>query len=89
MTTTGKPMPIWDGKRGTCERFGFGVTYLDGLIDDRKVVARQLTPGSRTSKVIVNQPSVADHIEGLPVAKIAPPIPPEKRGRSRANKVPA
>ncbi len=29
------------------------------------------------------------HIEGLPVAKIAPPIPPEKRGRSRANKVPA
>jgi hypothetical protein len=83
-TMATKEMPLWDGKRNTCARFGFGMTFLDELIEARKVEARQLTPGRRTSKVIVNQASVAAHLESLPKVKIAPPIPAEKRGRAKA-----
>lgn len=85
---TKEVVPIWDSKKNTCARFGFGMTILDELIDAGKVEARQLSPGSRTSKVLVNQPSVGAYLEALPAPKIAPPIPEEKRGRSRA-KVPA
>ncbi len=80
-------IPQWDGKRGTIRRWGIGQTYLDELIKTGKVKARQMTPGSRTSKIIINQPSVGAHLESLPPAKVDPPIPAEKRGR-RA-KVPA
>jgi len=80
-------MPLWDGKRGTCSRFGFGTSFLQDLIDDGKVVWRQLTPGSRTSKVIVNQPSVERYLQSLPVNPIAPPIPPRSRGLKRAKRL--
>ena len=80
-------MPIWAGKRDTCSRFGFGASFLQDLIDDGKVVWRQLTPGSRTSKVIVNQPSVERYLQSLPVNPIAPPIPPGLRGRKRVKRL--
>jgi hypothetical protein len=84
MKTKERPTPIWDSKRNTCARWGFGMTFLDELIDAGTVEARQLTPGSRTSKIIVNQASVGAHLESLPRVKIAPPIPAEKRGRAKA-----
>jgi hypothetical protein len=75
-----KNIPLWDGKRGTCHRFGIGETFLTDLIKDDKVVWRQLTPGARTSKVIINQPSVEQHLQSLPVVPIADPFPPQPRG---------
>ncbi len=65
------PMPLWDSKRGTCGRFGFGLTLLDDLIAARKVEARKLK-GSRNAKVLVNQPSVAAHIESCAPADVSP-----------------
>ncbi len=74
------PMPLWDSKRGTCGRFGFGLTLLDDLIAARKVEARKLK-GSRNAKVLVNQPSVAAHIESCGRADVSPTA--ERRSERR------
>jgi hypothetical protein len=65
------PMPLWAPKRDTCARFGFGLTFLDDLIAARKVEARKLK-GGRNAKVLVNQPSVAAHIESCAPADVSP-----------------
>jgi hypothetical protein len=56
---------------------------------DNKVVWRQLTPGARTSKIIVNQPSVEQYLQSLPVEPIAPPIPPQPKRTSKRRRMEA
>jgi excisionase family DNA binding protein len=57
-TTTTQTVPLWDGVRGTCRRFGIGKSVLSEWIRDGKVKARKMR-----QKRLINQPSVAEHIE--------------------------
>jgi hypothetical protein len=58
-------VPIWDSRRNTRTRWGVGFTTLDDLVATGKVQAKKLG-----KKTLINQPSMAEHLESLPAAPL-------------------
>lgn len=71
---------LWDGYKGTQIRFGLGRTTLMDLIQQGLIEARRYGP----KKVIINQPSVARHLESLPAAKEKINVSARRRRKRRA-----